>query len=180
MTRLHRPYQYTIAQLAAAIAGIAVLLAIFRISMLLGLAALSFCLYVMQRIRPPRKSFVRWAGNFGALLGLVFGAFKAANLTSWFGSPMLAVLYALGVALEFAFAGALVGQVITIVLNPGQRPEPRRRRELPDPIEVRRVRLITEYETLEQLIIQAEKDGDNEVLTKLTTYRSKLKADLAL
>jgi hypothetical protein len=180
MARFHRPQQFTIAQLALMIAGIAVLLAIIRISVWFGVAILAACLYVIQRIRPPRKSFARWAANLGALIGLVFGAFTAANSVSFFESPLLVVLGALAIAFVCAFIGALVGQVITIVVSFGQQPEPRRRRELPDPNQARRRRLMIEYRSLEPLIIQAEKDGDNEVLTKLATYRSKLKADLEL
>ena len=90
------------------------------------------------------------------------------------------VLGVLGYPIGCAIIGGLVGQVITFALNLGQQPEPaQKRRPAPDPITLRRRRLLAECETLEQLISQAEKDGDNEVLTKLATYRAKLKDDLA-
>ena len=67
VARFHRRHQFTISQLAAVIAGFAVILAMIRTSVLLVFVMLSGFLYVMLRARPPRKSFVGWAACAGAL-----------------------------------------------------------------------------------------------------------------
>ena len=179
MSGVRRRSQYTIAQLAAAIAGLAVILAIARTSALLALFIISGLLYVMQRARPPRRSFVGPAACVGALIGLVRGAILAATFNESCGLILFA---APALVLPYAIIGVVLGQVITFVVSFGQQPAPKQkpRRESPDPTKLRRKRLLTDYATVEDLISQAQNDGDNELLTKLTAHRAKLKGDLGL
>ncbi len=175
--RFIRAQQFTIGQLAIMIAGIAGIFALLRMGEWIALLVVSAGLYLLKRIRDPHGSSVP-TGCLGALLGLAGGAVWAAIVIR----NSVGRLPIAGVSLGCAIVGGVVGQVIGFALSLG-RPRPAnapKRKIAPDAIDPERKRLLDEYETVQQLILQLENDGDHEVLTKLAAHRAKLKGALGL
>jgi uncharacterized membrane protein YhaH (DUF805 family) len=178
MTRIRRPPQFTIGQLTVVIAVIGVILALVRI----GLGAVVIvigCLVLMHRSRLPYGAPERAIGCLGAVVGFLGASVLGMVLPGLIGLPTYGV--AAAVVVSGTIIGYLAGRFIALALyHRRARDAKQRRLEASDPVAFRRKQLLAECKLVEQLMAQAEKDGDDETRTKLAAYRAKLGEGLAL
>ncbi len=181
MTRLRRPPQFTIGQLTVVIAVTGVALALVRMGAGVLVIVIG-CLVLMYRSRLPYGAPERAIGCLGAVVGFLGASVLGMVLTgvaARIGLPKYGVTAA--VVVSGTIIGYLAGRFIALALyHRRARDTKQRRLEASDPVTFRRKQLLAECKLVEQLMAQAEKDGDDETRTKLAAYRAKLGEGLAL
>jgi hypothetical protein len=181
MTRLRRPPQFTIGQLTVVIAVTGVALALVRMGAGVLVIVIG-CLVLMHRSRLPYGAPERAIGCLGAVVGFLGASVLGMVLpavAAKIGLPTYGV--AAAVVVSGTIIGYLAGRFIALALyHRRARDAKQRRLEASDPVASRRKQLLAECKLVEQLMAQAEKDGDDETRTKLAAYRAKLGEGLAL